>query len=100
MPQGTIIINFAGNSISAKVLLTRQTASEHNNKGFDMERRLSISRKWSKIGFVAGAGTSYTPRDYSFIDTKTRKVRTYIYRLKQLNTNGSFIYSSEVSVKK
>jgi chitinase len=100
VPHRTIITDFAGNPIPAKVLLTWQTTSELDCIGFDIERRLSISPKWSKIGFVAGAGTSYTQKDYSFEDTKTRKGRTYIYRLKQLSANGSFLYSSEVSVKK
>lgn len=100
MPYGTIINNFAGNSISAKVLLTWRTASERDNRGFDIERRASVSPKWSKIGFVSGAGTSYALKDYSFADTKTRKGRTYTYRLKQLSADGSFFYSSEVRVKK
>jgi chitinase len=98
--QGTILTGFTGNSLSAGALLTWQTATEYNNKGFDIQRRLSTSKQWSKIGFVAGAGTSYTPKAYSFTDTKTPKGSRYIYRLKQLNTNGSFIYSSEVTVKK
>lgn len=96
----TVIANFTGSSISNGALLAWQTISESNNKGFDIERRLSTSATWSKIGFVAGAGTSSVSRNYSFTDTNTRKFRTHNYRLKQLNADGSFTYSAVVTVKK
>ncbi len=98
--SNTVITNFNGTSVYNGVLLTWQTASESNNKGFDIERKLSTSTTWSKISYVTGAGTSTITKNYSYTDTNTRKNRTYHYRLKQINNDGSFAYSSVVIVKK
>ncbi len=96
----TVIANFTATPVSAGVLLTWQTVTENNNKGFDIERRLSTSTRWAKVSYVAGAGTSTTPKNYSFTDSRIRTGRAYIYRLKQINADASFTYSSEVTVLK
>ncbi len=98
--SSTVIANFTGSSVSTGVSLTWQTTSESNNKGFDIERKFSTSNTWVKMGYVAGAGTSTVIKNYSYTDTATRKNRTYNYRLKQINTDGSFTYSPVVTVKK
>ena len=48
-------------------------------------------------GFVEGAGTSATPKAYSFIDKK-RIDGKYHYRLKQIDRDGAFRYSQEAEV--
>lgn len=98
--QATVITNFKGTPISAGVLLTWQTTSEYKNKGFYIQRRLSTTIKWSILGFVAGAGTSTVTKDYSYTDKKIKSGNTYVYRLKQINTDGTYSYSSEVTVTK
>jgi len=98
--SGTVVINFAGKPVSAGVQLSWQTISEYNNKGFNIERRYSTSTHWSRIGSVAGAGTSSTTKNYSFVDKKARTGKKYVYRLKQINTDGTNTYSQEVTVQK
>ncbi len=74
------------------------TATETNNKGFDVERFAeSLKAGWEKIGFVDGNGTTTEEHLYSFVD-KILSVGIYKYRLKQIDFDGSYEYSREVEV--
>ncbi len=77
------------------------TATEMNNQGFQIERRKTRDEKsedWESIGFVPGFGTTTEPKSYSFVDSKVSS-GTYIYRLKQIDFDGTYKYSNEVSVE-
>jgi len=93
------LTNFSANVIDGKVNLAWQTSSELNNRGYEVERcALSAERQaWDKIGFVSGNGTTTETSDYNFIDEPTHS-GLYSYRLKQIDFDGSFEYSSEVDV--
>ena len=82
------------------VRLNWMTATENMNYGFEIERRMigTISNQWCKIDFVQGAGTSSSPIQYSFTDQHVSSGR-YAYRLKQIDNDGSFKYSSSVEVE-
>lgn len=83
---------------SNEVNLTWQTATELNNYGFDIERKIAGNNSaWEKIGFVAGQVQSNTTENYNFTDKNTDFTKAY-YRLKQIDTQGSFKYSNEVEV--
>jgi hypothetical protein len=96
----------SGSRLSA--LLNWRTASELDNYGFDVERR-SASRPastqagsrtpeaWTKIGFVQGYGTSNAPHAYVF-DDAVPAPGSYAYRLRQIDRNGAFRYSSELNL--
>ncbi len=74
------------------VKLNWTVSSEHNNSGFDIERKESSSvNNWNKVGNVAGAGTSSTPRNYTFTENNLNTGK-YNYRLKQIDFNGNFRY--------
>ena len=79
------------------VVLNWMTATEINNYGFNVERKTE-NGSWSKIGFVKGSGNSNSYAHYSFIDDNVQGSGTFIYRLKQLDNDGSFKYSRELSV--
>jgi len=83
---------FSASVIDGRVRLEWTTGSESNNLGFDIERSTD-KVNFTKIGFVHGAGTTATPRRYSFIDSNARP-GTYYYRLKQVDFDGTFTYSS------
>ena len=52
------------------------------------------------IGFVEGHGTTTEPKEYSYIDDIiTVKSTVLVYRLKQLDFDGSFEYSDVVEVE-
>ena len=84
-------------------VLNWKTATEINNSGFEIDRKsmnneqLTMSN-WTRVGFVAGNGTSNVPHNYSY-NEKVASAGTYSYRLKQIDHNGAFKYSQEVMVK-
>jgi hypothetical protein len=53
--------------LNKTVVLTWQTASENNNKSFQIERSLD-GLNFAPIGEVKGNGTTITPHDYAFTD--------------------------------
>jgi hypothetical protein len=82
--------------------LTWQTGTEVNNYGFEIERASYVTspiQSWEKIGFIEGSGNSISPKDYSFIDVHPSGGSKLIYRLKQIDLNGSFEYYDEVEVE-
>ena len=86
------LASFTSSTIGNNVKLNWSTVNEENNSGFDIERK-SVAGEWTKIGNVAGNGTSTTGHNYSFED---RNIATgnYNYRLKQIDYNGNFEYFS------
>jgi len=72
------------------VMLDWFTTRETNNSGFDIERSI-VNGEWSKVGNVAGNGTTTKPHSYSFID-KGLNSGKYNYRLKQIDFNGHYEY--------
>jgi len=77
-----------------KVLLKWQTATETNNKGFEIERKTG-NNNWVKIGYVQGKGTTATKNDYSYTDNPATTEKCF-YRLKQIDFDGTVNYSKEV----
>jgi hypothetical protein len=74
------------------------TATELNNFGFDVERSTD-GENWSALGFVAGNGTSYSPRHYAFRDAGIDHISGNLYyRLKQMDLDGTSEYSGVLRV--
>jgi hypothetical protein len=92
------LTNFSALATHLAAELVWSTATEKNNYGFEIERRLVGPTNWQKVGFVAGAGTSSSPRGYSFVDANLASGR-YAYRLKQIDHDGTFRYSSAAEVE-
>ena len=92
------LVSFTAEVYESKVQLSWRTATEINNYGFEIERRLDED-EWSNIGFVEGQGNSISPKYYSFTDNSPAGGNKFQYRLKQLDTDGSFEYSNIVEVQ-
>jgi hypothetical protein len=81
-----------------QVVLQWQTATEANNQGFEIERKMG-NNKWERIGFVEGHGTTINPQVYMFNDdVSNNNAISFSYRLKQIDYDGSFEYSHEIEV--
>ena len=80
-----------------EVHLNWKTATEINNFGFEVERKEPEENAWNKIAFVNGYGNSNVQRSYSFVDAKVTSGK-YLYRLKQIDTDGQFDYSEIIEV--
>ncbi len=77
------------------VELRWSTATEINTAGFIIERRNDLV--WRPIGYVAGIGTTNIPHTHVFTDASVTS-GIYIYRLKQIDTDGAFKYSHTVEI--
>jgi hypothetical protein len=81
----------------SNVNLIWETATETNNRGFEIEKKSGNS--WRVIGFKDGKGTTTEFNEYSFTDklddSQTGKI---YYRLKQIDFDGTSDYSKEVFV--
>lgn len=96
------LTSFTTNLSGSNVELRWGTATEVNNYGFEVERssaeaRHAASLQWEKIGFVLGCGNSNSPKTYSFIDNKSLDGKLQ-YRLKQIDNNGAFKYTTTIEV--
>lgn len=77
-------------------LLYWNTASEHNNAYFSIERSAD-GRNFEAIGQIRGAGNTYEPQNYAYTDERPLKGLNY-YRLKQVDFDGTHTYSRVASV--
>ncbi len=102
------LISFTGAVSGNEVTLEWITATELNNQGFEVERTSPIPSPyqgeggeagsgWESIGFVPGNGTTTEQNAYVFID-KDLKANKYLYRLKQIDFDGTFEYSDEIEI--
>ena len=73
------------------------TAQEINSKAFIIERSTDGGRTFTNIGSVNARGTTSTPGQYQFTDLSPEK-GTNLYRLKMVDADGKFEYSTLVSV--
>lgn len=95
-PTPVELSSFSASFVNGSVNLSWTTATEKNNRGFEIQRK-SAGSDYSVIGFVAGNGTVTTPNHYIYKDNSNiRGINTY--RLKQVDFDGKFTYSKEISV--
>ncbi len=99
------LVSFTSSVSENNVTLSWMTATETNNMGFDVERKqvhnpqTSVSNEeWNAINFVDGNGTTTETNKYSFTDHGLNSGK-YQYRLKQIDFNGSFEYSSIIEAE-
>lgn len=91
------LTSFSAEPSEGKIYLHWQTATETNNKGFEVERKLYGSG-WLTTGFISGKGTTTELTDYVFVDAPPAPGK-YIYRLKQIDYSGAYEYSKEVEAE-
>jgi len=98
--------SFTAEAIDFNVKLNWGTATEINNYGFEVERtRLRPSEpdfaeaSWETLGFVEGHGNSNSPKQYSYTDKNPIGGSMFIYRLKQIDFDGTYEYSDEIEVE-
>lgn len=94
VPLPVDLVSFSASVVNGEVHLTWLTASETNNRGFEVER--GVNGTFYNIGFIQGAGTVTQGQSYTYIDKVSDGV--YSYRLKQLDFDGTFMYSNVIEV--
>lgn len=95
-PLPVELVYFTATLQKGTVNLQWLTATEKNNKHFEIERSAD-GKTFQSIGLVNGNGDSSRPIKYSFLDLNPMQ-GTACYRLKQVDTDGQFTYSKVIVV--
>lgn len=91
-------LSFVANANGKDAELNWVTASEINNKGFEVERSFN-GVEFETIGFVKGNGNNASMSKYNFTDARVLEINRgsdVYYRLKQVDFDGNFEYSKVV----
>lgn len=97
LPLPVQLVEFTAQLRNKKVNLQWVTASEKNNRGFEVQRSQN-GQQFSTVLFQEGHGTTTSRNTYEAIDERPLPGLSY-YRLKQIDTDGKFMYSPVVTVK-
>lgn len=94
------MLSFSATVNSNSVVLNWSTASEINNRVFEIQRALGSAgqnnMEWKTIGSVEGNGTTTEKSNYIFTDKSPVNGVSY-YRLKQIDFDGTFkIFNAEM----
>ena len=79
------------------IRLNWETKTEKNSNKFDVERK-AIGNDWGLVVSVKAAVLSNSPKQYSYTD-KNLQSGKYQYRLKMIDNDGTFQYSSIVEAE-
>lgn len=88
--------SFAASVVDGFVQLNWSTATETNNRGFEVQRKVEGS-DFVTIAFIQGKGTTTQSQNYSFVDNNVQ-TGNYQYRLKQMDFDGRSSYSNVVEI--
>ncbi|MDO8550355.1 MAG: T9SS type A sorting domain-containing protein [Ignavibacteria bacterium] len=88
------LTSFNANIVDNEIVLNWITATETNNRGFEIERKFK-NNEWETIGFIDGKGTTTELQSYNFNDSYSDISYSgrILYRLKQIDFDGSFEHS-------
>ncbi|MDP3832216.1 MAG: T9SS type A sorting domain-containing protein [Ignavibacteriaceae bacterium] len=96
------LTSFKGMQTGNNIQLEWITATEVNNFGFEIERKISsadVQSDWVVVGFKQGFGTTAEQKSYSFTDNiGDVSANAISYRLKQIDYDGKFAYSQVVEI--
>ena len=95
-PVPVELTSFIASITDDKIELNWETATEINNSGFELERKIN-NNNFEKIAFLSGFGTSTGKHSYTYIDNPAVE-GNISYRLKQIDFNGDINYSNIVEV--
>ncbi|GJQ62872.1 MAG: hypothetical protein SCALA702_19250 [Melioribacteraceae bacterium] len=99
-PAGSVpveLTSFSASVSGSSVELSWTTATELNNKGFEIEK--NFAGEWTTIAFVDGNGTTNEINSYNFIDKVDNYEGSIEYRLKQIDFDGTVSFSESISVE-
>jgi hypothetical protein len=89
--------SFATTSNGRNVVLNWSTKTEKNSDRFEVQRSTD-TKSWTVVASVKAANLSNSTKEYSYTDSKLQSGK-YSYRLKMVDNNGTFAYSSVVETE-
>ncbi len=96
-PLPVEILSLYGVVTGGSIVIHFTTATETNSLSFILERFDSETEKFNYLTQTPAAGNSTIPREYSLIDESPLTGENR-YRIKMIDTDGSFSYSEIVTV--
>ncbi|HMD00157.1 MAG TPA: T9SS type A sorting domain-containing protein, partial [Ferruginibacter sp.] len=90
------LLSFNGHLDNKTIPLDWSTSQELNSSRFEIEKSTN-GTDFRFIGKVAAAGSSFTQRNYNFIDGQVTEYN--YYRLRLVDLDGRFAYSNIILVK-
>jgi hypothetical protein len=92
------LISFTANLFENSITLSWTTATETNNMGFELERKLDET--WEKLVFIEGTGSTTEESNYQYTDDfKYQSFKgVVLYRLKQIDFSGIYEYSDFIEI--
>ncbi|MFC6224402.1 T9SS type A sorting domain-containing protein [Hymenobacter artigasi] len=96
-PLPVELTRFDAAAKAAGVSLTWATATEKNSDRFEIQRS-ATGEVFETLGTVKGQGNTTMAHDYSFLDSRPLAGTSY-YRLRQVDTDGTFSFSPVVAVQ-
>ena len=94
-PLPVQLTSLKATTTSSANTITWTTATELNNRGFELQRSTNEGQ-YETIAFINGAGNSNEANQYSFNDIEIDPAKSYCYRLKQVDFDGTSEYSKFV----
>jgi hypothetical protein len=96
-PLPVELTRFDATAKGTGVNLTWATATEKNSDRFEVQRS-ATGGEYNTIGTVKGQGSTSMAHNYSFVDSRPLAGTSY-YRLRQVDTDGTFSFSPVVAVQ-
>lgn len=85
------LTSFSAIAIGTTAQITWTTASEVNNLGFEIQRR--VNGAFVTVGFVKGQGTTSEVNSYKFTENGL-PAGTHAYRLRQVDLDGTYDFTN------
>lgn len=97
-PLPVSLLSFTGKRADKdNVQLSWSTGSEKNSKGFELQRKMNWTDAYETVAWVDSKGNSSSVQQYLRTDANASRFNSF-YRLKQVDGDGSFSYSKEITV--
>ncbi len=96
------LVSFRATVGKDNIDLNWATATETNNRGFEIEKMYSKNGNtgnWEKVAFIDGNGTTTSFSTYNYSDRNINEAGKYSYRLKQIDFDGTFEYSNTIEAE-
>ncbi|UAY55144.1 T9SS type A sorting domain-containing protein [Arachidicoccus terrestris] len=94
-----VLKRFEGSSNNGVNLLDWTTASEVDNKGFEIYRSTDMGVHWSKVGFIESKGPSTHSTVYHYEEPAPVGLFETQYKLNVVNNDGKGVWSGIVSIR-
>lgn len=91
------LTSFNGRYSNGSALLDWQTSQEINSDHFELFKSTD-GQDFSLVATIKSAGFSSTVKNYAYTDNNVSGSRNVYYRLKQIDANGKFSFSSVVKI--